>query len=179
MTGAKRRTTRILNDLSRFLNTFGRASRTGATTRGPQARLAGLRTLKARGTGDEVTRRIILGTFALSSGYYDAYYLKALKARRVIKNDFDRVFASADFVTGPTTPTPAFKLGEKTSDPLTMYLSDIFTVSANLAGLPAISIPYGMTTSRLPVGFQLHAKAFDDARLLRAAITIEKALAVP
>ena len=121
------------------------------------------------GFGPEVKRRIMLGTYVLSAGYYDAYYLKAQQVRTLLRQDFERVFASVDVVATPTTPTPAFKLGEKTSDPIQMYLTDIFTVSANLTGLPAISVPCGFTTDRLPIGFQLTGKMFDEATLLRAS----------
>src|SRR5260370_14308189 len=102
---------------------------------------------RGEGFGAEVKRRIMLGTYALSSGYYDAYYLKALKVRRLIKDDFDKAFADCDVILGPTSPTPAFKIGEKIGDPLAMYLSDIYTISANLAGIPGISIPCGFTKS--------------------------------
>jgi aspartyl-tRNA(Asn)/glutamyl-tRNA(Gln) amidotransferase subunit A len=124
------------------------------------------------GFGPEVKRRIILGTFVLSSGYYDAYYLRAQKVRTLIRRDFEGAFDTCDVVATPTTPTPAFRLGEKTDDPLQMYLADIFTVSANLAGVPAISVPGGFVErngDRLPVGFQLAARSFDEATLLRAA----------
>ena len=120
------------------------------------------------GFGPEVKRRILLGTFALSAGYYDAYYLKAMKVRRLIAEDFKKAFEKVDLIASPTTPTTAFKLGEKTQDPIAMYLSDIFTVSVNLAGLPAISIPIGMSGS-LPVGGQLIGKAFDEATLLKVS----------
>src|SRR5438105_11675076 len=100
---------------------------------------------RGEGFGKEVKRRIMLGTYALSSGYIDAYYLKALKVRRLIKEDFDRAFAECDVVLGPTSPTAAFKIGEKVADPLAMYLSDIYTIGANLAGVPAVSIPCGFT----------------------------------
>ncbi|WP_340694381.1 Asp-tRNA(Asn)/Glu-tRNA(Gln) amidotransferase subunit GatA [Hydrogenobacter thermophilus] len=120
------------------------------------------------GFGSEVKRRIMLGTFALSSGYYDAYYLKAMKVRSLIKRDFDQAFEKVDILASPTSPTVAFRLGEKTSDPIQMYLSDIFTVSVNLAGLPAISIPIGMS-SGLPVGGQLIGKPFDEVTLLRVS----------
>ena len=121
------------------------------------------------GFGPEVKRRIMLGTYVLSAGYYDAYYLKAQQVRTLLRRDFEQVFASVDGVATPTTPTPAFKLGEKTSDPIQMYLNDIFTVSANLTGLPAISVPCGFSAERLPIGFQLTGRMFDEATLLRAA----------
>jgi len=127
------------------------------------------------GFGAEVKRRIMLGTFVLSSGFYDAYYIKGLKVRRLIKNDFDEAFKKVDVIAGPTTPTPAFKRGEKLSDPLAMYLSDIFTISANLAGLPGISIPCGFTTAGLPVGLQMMSKVLDEKTLLRAAAAYEGA----
>ena len=122
-----------------------------------------------QGFGAEVKRRIMLGTYVLSAGYYDAYYLKAQQVRTLLRRDFEQVFASVDVVATPTTPTPAFKLGEKTSDPIQMYLNDIFTVSANLTGLPAISVPCGFSADRLPIGFQLTGRMFDEATLLRAA----------
>lgn len=121
------------------------------------------------GFGAEVKRRIMLGTYVLSAGYYDAYYLKAQQVRTLLRQDYDRAFAACDVVATPTTPTPAFALGEKTNDPVQMYLNDIFTVSANLTGLPAISVPCGFSSSRLPIGFQLTGRAFDEATLLRAA----------
>jgi aspartyl-tRNA(Asn)/glutamyl-tRNA(Gln) amidotransferase subunit A len=117
--------------------------------------------------GDEVIRRIILGTYVLSSGYYDAYYLKAQKVRTLIKQDFDRAFESVDVIATPTSPSPAFKLGEKTSNPLEMYLADIFTVSINLAGIPGMSIPCGFTSNSLPIGMQLLAKPFNETTLLK------------
>ncbi|MCS5710707.1 Asp-tRNA(Asn)/Glu-tRNA(Gln) amidotransferase subunit GatA [Candidatus Berkiella aquae] len=118
--------------------------------------------------GDEVKRRIMVGTYALSSGYYDAYYLKAQKVRKLISNDFKRAFAEADFLLGPTSPTPAFKIGEKMADPVSMYLSDIYTIATNLAGLPGLSIPCGFVNN-LPVGIQLMGKQFDESTLLNAA----------
>ncbi len=124
---------------------------------------------RGEGFGPEVKRRIMLGTYALSSGYIDAYYLKALKVRRLIKNDFDTVFAHCDVVMGPTAPTPAFKIGEKANDPLAMYLSDIYTISANLAGIPGISVPCGFTASGLPIGLQILAAPFAEEQLLRVA----------
>src|SRR5204863_913888 len=124
---------------------------------------------RGEGFGKEVKRRIILGTYALSSGYKDAYYVKALKVRRLIKNDFDRAFALCDVVMGPTSPTAAFKIGEKTDNPLAMYLSDIYTISCNLAGLPGISIPCGFTKAGLPVGLQMLGPPFEEGKLLRVA----------
>ncbi|MCS6976444.1 MAG: Asp-tRNA(Asn)/Glu-tRNA(Gln) amidotransferase subunit GatA [Gemmatales bacterium] len=121
------------------------------------------------GFGKEVKRRIMLGTYALSSGYYDAYYLKALKVRRLIKEDFDRAFAECDVVMGPTSPTPAFRIGEKAENPLAMYLSDIYTISCNLAGIAGISIPCGFTKAGLPVGLQILAGPFEEEKLLRVA----------
>jgi len=123
---------------------------------------------KTRGDffGEEVKRRIMLGTYVLSSGYYDAYYLKGLKVRTLIKQDFEKAFEKVDAIITPTCPTPAFKIGEKSADPLQMYLSDIFTVSVNLAGLPAISLPCGFSEVNLPIGLQLIAKPFDESTLL-------------
>jgi aspartyl-tRNA(Asn)/glutamyl-tRNA(Gln) amidotransferase subunit A len=126
------------------------------------------------GFGPEVKRRIMLGTFVLSSGYYDAYYSKALKVRRLIKQDFDRAFEQVDVLAGPTSPTPAFRLGQKVSDPLTMYLADVYTISVNLAGLPAISIPCGFSAAGLPIGLQLIGPLFDEARLLQTARLYER-----
>ncbi len=127
---------------------------------------------RAEGFGDEVKRRIMLGTYALSSGYYDAYYLRALKVRRLIKNDFDTAFQSCHAIVCPTTTGPAFRVGDKTDDPLEMYLNDVYTVNANLAGIPGISIPAGHTTvdgKTLPLGFQLLGPTFSESLLLRAA----------
>jgi aspartyl-tRNA(Asn)/glutamyl-tRNA(Gln) amidotransferase subunit A len=129
---------------------------------------------KSEGFGPEVQRRIMLGTYVLSSGYYDAYYLKAQKVRRLITQDFDEAFKQCDVILTPTAPTPAFKRGEKSKDPLEMYLNDIFTISTNLAGVPALSMPCGMSASGLPVGMQLIGKAFDEATLLRAAWCYEQ-----
>ncbi|MBL7133399.1 MAG: Asp-tRNA(Asn)/Glu-tRNA(Gln) amidotransferase GatCAB subunit A, partial [Phycisphaerae bacterium] len=133
---------------------------------------------RAEGFGEEVQRRIMLGTYALSSGYYDAYYLKALKVRRLIKNDFDRAFQDCDVLLCPVSPTTAFKLGEKTADPLTMYLADIYTNSLNLAGLPGISIPAGLSASGLPIGMQLIGPVFSEETVLRAARMYENASGV-
>jgi aspartyl-tRNA(Asn)/glutamyl-tRNA(Gln) amidotransferase subunit A len=129
--------------------------------------------------GAEVKRRIMIGTFVLSAGYYDAYYVKAQKVRALIRRDYDEVFRDVDAVALPTTPTPAFKLGERTEDPLQMYLSDVFTAAANLAGLPAISLPCGLTPDRLPVGLQLTARPFDEPSLFRAAHALESRLPPP
>ena len=123
---------------------------------------------RGEGFGAEVKRRIMTGTYVLSAGYYDAYYLKAQKVRRLIANEFDQAFSQVDVVMGPTTPTPAFALGAKTADPITMYLNDIYTIGANLAGLPAMSIPCGFAQS-LPVGLQLIGRHFAEERLLSAA----------
>ncbi|MFH1778245.1 MAG: Asp-tRNA(Asn)/Glu-tRNA(Gln) amidotransferase subunit GatA [Candidatus Omnitrophota bacterium] len=124
--------------------------------------------------GPEAKRRILLGTYSLSSGYYDAYYLKAQKVRTLMRDDFNQVFKTYNCIITPTSPTAAFKLGEKTNDPLKMYLSDIYTISANLAGMPAISIPAGFTSNNLPVGLQIIARPFDEETLLKAAYTYEQ-----
>ncbi|MCH8541021.1 MAG: Asp-tRNA(Asn)/Glu-tRNA(Gln) amidotransferase subunit GatA [Opitutales bacterium] len=128
---------------------------------------------RAEGFGEEVKRRIILGTYVLSSGYYDAYYLKAQKVRTLIRQDFLKAFEKVDFLLTPTSPVPAFGKGERTANPLAMYLSDIYTISANLAGIPGVSIPGGFTQSGLPIGLQLLGKPFDEAGLLRAAKAFE------
>lgn len=128
-----------------------------------------------QGFGPEVKRRIMLGTYALSSGYYDAYYKKGQQVRTLIKQDFDEAFRSVDVIVTPTAPTPAFRIGEKTMDPLQMYLSDIFTISVNLAGIPGISIPCGFTKSNLPIGLQLLGRHFDEEAVLRAAYAYEQA----
>jgi aspartyl-tRNA(Asn)/glutamyl-tRNA(Gln) amidotransferase subunit A len=127
------------------------------------------------GFGPEVKRRIILGTYSLSSGYYDAYYKKAQQARTLIVQDFEKAFEDVDVIVTPTTPTPAFRAGEKTDDPLNMYLSDIFTISVNLAGAPAISVPCGYTSNDLPVGLQIIGKHFDEASVLKTAYAFEQA----
>jgi aspartyl-tRNA(Asn)/glutamyl-tRNA(Gln) amidotransferase subunit A len=127
--------------------------------------------------GAEAKRRIMLGTYSLSAGYYDAYYLRAQKVRTLIKNEFEKVLQKVDMVLTPTTPTPAFKIGENTADPLQMYLEDIFTVTANILGVPAISVPAGtikIDDKDLPIGFQLMGKWFDEENLLRAADAYEK-----
>ena len=131
---------------------------------------------RSQGFGEEVKRRIMLGTHVLSAGYYDAYYQKAQKVRTLIKQDFEHVFQKCDCLLTPTAPTTAFKLGEKLADPLTMYLSDIYTVSVNLAGLPAISIPCGFDSNNLPIGVQIIAKNFDEEMVLRVGDFIERNL---
>jgi len=133
---------------------------------------------RSEGFGEEVKRRIMLGTYTLSSGYYDAYYNKALKVRRLIKKDFDEAFARCDVLLCPVTPTTAFKIGEKTADPLTMYLADIYTISVNLAGLPGITIPAGLSRAGLPIGMQLIGPILSEETLLRAARMYEKASGV-
>jgi len=130
---------------------------------------------RAEGFGDEVKLRIMIGTFVLSSGFYDAYYKKAQQVRTLIKNDFDAAFKKYDLLLAPTTPTPAFKIGEKIDDPLTMYLSDIFTIPANLAGLPAMNVPCGRTKSGLPIGMQLIGRPMDEATILKVAHAYEQA----
>jgi aspartyl-tRNA(Asn)/glutamyl-tRNA(Gln) amidotransferase subunit A len=130
---------------------------------------------RGEGFGKEVERRIMIGTYVLSSGYKDAYYVKALKVRRLVKKDYDDAFEKCDVVMGPTTPTAAFKVGEKSDDPLAMYLSDVYTVSCNLAGIPGLSIPCGFTKSGLPIGLQLLGKPFDEEKLLRVARMYESA----
>lgn len=147
----------------------------GYRTQGAKDLLDMYKRSRAEGFGSEVKRRIMLGTYSLSSGYYDAYYLKAQKARTLIKKDFDDAFKKCDIIVTPTAPTPAFKIGEKTADPLQMYLSDIFTISVNLAGLPAISMPCGFTSGTLPIGLQIIGKGFDEETVLRAAHSYEQA----
>jgi len=133
---------------------------------------------RREGFGGEVKRRIMLGTFALSAGYHDAYYKKALQVRALIKHDFDEAFRNVDILLAPTSPTTAFKLGEKLSDPLAMYLSDVFTISANLAAIPAISIPCGRDAGGLPIGLQIMGPAWSEATLFAAAARLEEALAL-
>ena len=133
------------------------------------------RRTRAEGFGAEVKRRIMLGTYALSAGYYDAYYLKALKVRRLIRQDFDRAFEEVDLILGPVTPTPAFKIGEKIDDPLAMYLFDLYTVSTNLAGIAGMSIPCGFSSGGLPIGLHLQAPPFAEERLLRGAHMFQQA----
>jgi aspartyl-tRNA(Asn)/glutamyl-tRNA(Gln) amidotransferase subunit A len=146
--------------------------------RSPAAKDASLKTMYSKtrdeGFGAEVKRRIMLGTYVLSAGYYDAFYMKALQVRTLLRRDYERAFETVDVVAMPTSPTPPFRLGEKTDDPLAMYLADVFTVSVNLAGLPGISIPCGFAGG-LPIGFQLIGKMFDEATILRAADAYERA----
>jgi len=129
---------------------------------------------REKGFGPEVKRRIMLGTYVLSAGYYDAYYLKAQQVRTLIRRDYDEAFTTVDVVAMPTSPIPPFRIGERVADPLQMYLADIFTVSANLAGLPAISVPCGFSTGRLPIGLQLTGRPFDESTLLRIADAYER-----
>jgi len=134
---------------------------------------------RAEGFGAEVQRRIMIGTYALSAGYYEAFYGKAQKVRTLIRGDFAGAFGKADVLLTPTAPTPAFRLGEKTDDPLTMYLSDIFTIPCNLAGIPGLSVPCGMSASGLPIGAQLLSNPFREETLFTAAGAIERAVPVP
>jgi aspartyl-tRNA(Asn)/glutamyl-tRNA(Gln) amidotransferase subunit A len=127
------------------------------------------------GFGIEVKRRIMLGTYVLSAGYYDAYYLKAQKVRTLLTRDFDEAFKKVDVIAAPTAPTAAFRLGEKVNDPLAMYLADIYTVTANLAGIPGISVPCGENHEKLPIGLQLFGKHFDESTILRVAHAYEQA----
>jgi len=129
---------------------------------------------RTKGFGAEVQRRIILGTYALSAGYYDAYYGKASQIRSLIMQDFQRAYETCDVLLSPVAPTPAFKIGENTDDPLTMYMSDVFTLSANLAGIPGISVPCGLSSGGLPIGLQIMGPHFSEDRLLQAAYHFEQ-----
>lgn len=149
--------------------------RYGFRTRGARTLSDMYRQTREGGFGIEVKRRIMLGTYVLSAGYYDAYYLKAQKVRTLITRDFDEAFKKVDVIAAPTCPTPAFRLGEKVNDPLAMYLADIYTVTANLAGIPGISVPCGESAEKLPIGLQLFGKHFDEATLLRVAHAYEQA----
>ena len=133
------------------------------------------RNTRGEGFGAECKRRIMLGTYVLSTGYYDAYYLKAQKVRALIARDFTNAFAEVDAVIAPVSPFPAFKLGEKIDDPLSMYLSDIYTITGDLAGIPCMSVPCGTTSEGLPVGMQILANHFDEARMFKLADAFEKA----
>jgi aspartyl-tRNA(Asn)/glutamyl-tRNA(Gln) amidotransferase subunit A len=141
----------------------------GHRTAKPEDYIDLYRMSRQEGFGPEVRRRIMLGTYALSSGYYDAYYLKALKVRTLIRQDFERAFEQVDAIACPTAPTPAWAADEKVSDPLAMYLMDVYTVSVNLAGIPAISVPCGFSAGGLPIGLQLMGSHFAEERLLRIA----------
>jgi len=129
---------------------------------------------RSKGFGPEVQRRIILGTYSLSAGYYDAYYGKASQVRTLIIEDFKKAFESCDVILSPVAPTPAFKIGEMVDDPLTMYLTDIFTLSANLAGIPGISVPCGFSADGLPIGLQIMAKHFEEGKLIKVAYNFEQ-----
>jgi aspartyl-tRNA(Asn)/glutamyl-tRNA(Gln) amidotransferase subunit A len=131
-------------------------------------------TTRDRGFGPEVKRRVLLGTFVLSAGYHEAFYLRAQKVRSLLRQDFEQAFSACDLVATPTTPAPAFRFGEKTDDPLQMYLADVFTVPANLAGLPALSLPCGLSAG-LPVGLHLVGRPFDEATLLRCGSAFQRA----
>ena len=129
---------------------------------------------RAQGFGREVKRRILIGTYVLSAGYYDAYYLKAQKVRKLIADDFNKAFKECDFIVTPTSPSSAFPLNEKQNDPIKMYLNDVFTVPASLAGLPGISIPFGKDKNNLPLGIQILGKHFDEQQVFNAAISLER-----
>jgi aspartyl-tRNA(Asn)/glutamyl-tRNA(Gln) amidotransferase subunit A len=133
------------------------------------------RKTRGAGFGAEVKRRIVLGTYVLSAGYYDAYYLKGQKVRALIAEDFRKAFEQVDAIVTPTSPVPAFKLGERTNDPLQMYLADIYTVTGSLAGLPGISVPCGKIAGELPVGLQIFGSAFSEAKVLQLAQAFESA----
>ena len=152
--------------------------RYGYRTEDPEDLLEMYKKTKSQGFGPEVQRRIIIGTYALSAGYYDAYYGRASQVRALIMSDFTKAFESCDLILSPVAPTPAFKIGENTSDPLTMYLSDIFTLSANMAGIPGISVPAGYSSTGLPIGFQMMARHFDEMSLIKAGYGLEKTLAL-
>jgi aspartyl-tRNA(Asn)/glutamyl-tRNA(Gln) amidotransferase subunit A len=147
----------------------------GFRVQGPKDLMDMYKRSRDQGFGAEVKRRIMLGTYALSAGYYEAYYKKGQQVRTLIKRDFDEAFRTVDVVATPTSPTAAFRIGEKTTDPLQMYLSDIFTISVNLAGIPGISIPCGFTKNNLPIGLQLLGRHFDEESVIRAAYAYEQA----
>jgi aspartyl-tRNA(Asn)/glutamyl-tRNA(Gln) amidotransferase subunit A len=149
--------------------------RYGHRARGVKTLQEMYRRSRNEGFGAEVKRRIMLGTYALSAGYYDAYYLKAQKVRTLLTRDFDEAFRKVDAIVTPTSPTAAFRLGEKSNDPLAMYLADIYTVTADLAGIPGISVPCGETLEKLPIGLQILGKHFDEATILRVAHAYEQA----
>jgi aspartyl-tRNA(Asn)/glutamyl-tRNA(Gln) amidotransferase subunit A len=130
---------------------------------------------REEGFGDECKRRIMLGTYVLSAGYYDAYYLKAQKVRNLITRDFAQAFQQVDAIVAPVSPFPAFKIGEKVKDPISMYLSDIYTITGDLAGIPCMSVPCGLTAEGLPVGLQIITRHFDESTMFRIADAYEKA----
>ena len=166
-------TAEAISNLARFDGVrFGLRVQPSATRKSPIVDL--YEETRDQGFGREAKRRIMLGTYSLSSGYYDAYYLRGQQARTLIKQDFDNVFTECDAVLTPTAPTTAFKIGEKAADPLSMYLSDIYTISANLAGIPAISIPGGFSKTGLPIGLQILAKPFAEEMIFRIAYTFEQ-----
>jgi len=142
----------------------------------PSALIEMISQSRSQGFGVEVRRRIMLGTYTLSAGYYDAYYKKALRVRRLIREDYDAAFEKVDVLLGPTTPTPPFRIGEKVNDPVQMYLEDLFTVGANLAGIPALSMPVGTTLSGLPIGMQLQGAPLSESKLLRVANAYHRAI---
>ena len=143
--------------------------------RAPGGTLSGMyRHSREAGFGPEVKRRILLGTYALSAGYYDAYYRKAQQVRTLVTRDFLQAFAQCDVLVGPMTPTPAFKLGEKADDPMSMYLADIYSVAASLAGICAMSVPCGETAGGLPIGVQIMARHFDESTMLRVGLAVEQ-----
>src|SRR5205807_1954881 len=144
------------------------------TSRAPAETLADMyRLTRDEGFGAECKRRILLGTYVLSSGYYDAYYLKAQKVRTLVARDYARAFEQVDAIVGPVSPFPAFKIGEKVDDPVAMYLSDIYTITGSLAGIPCMSVPCGLTASGLPVGLQILTRHFDEATMFRLAHAYE------
>jgi aspartyl-tRNA(Asn)/glutamyl-tRNA(Gln) amidotransferase subunit A len=153
--------------------------RYGYRTDGAKGLIEMMSRTRAEGFGAEVKRRIMIGTYALSAGYYEAYYGKAQKARTLLRRDFSEAFARVDVILTPTSPTPAFRIGEKVNDPLTMYLSDIYTIPCNLAGIPGISVPCGLSPDGLPVGAQLLGRHFDEEALFAAAAAIEREIPLP
>jgi len=165
----------MLADLAEERRSLQQAGKTDALDDLDSALVRMYRKTRAEGFGAEVKRRIMLGTYALSAGYYDAYYLKALKVRRLIRQDYDEAFRNVHLIVGPVTPTPAFGIGEKINDPLAMYLFDLFTVGTNLAGLPAISVPCGFSRDGMPIGLHLQAPPLEEERLLRAAYMFQQA----
>jgi aspartyl-tRNA(Asn)/glutamyl-tRNA(Gln) amidotransferase subunit A len=150
--------------------------RYGHRDKGPDDLIEMYKKTKSTGFGLEVQRRIIIGTYALSAGYYDAYYGRASQVRALIMEDFSKAFESCDIILSPVAPTPAFKIGENTEDPLTMYLSDIFTLSANMAGVPGLSVPAAVSSKGLPMGIQMMANRFDEMALIRAGFGFEQTI---